>query len=100
MPCASQCPISHSWPSRLPSTYCWARLRPCLPTIYDSLVPCSRLIFAVVLPVVPGPAECASSTILFLPALANNKTVTRQVLPAPTTATSAWRSVSSIGLGG
>ena len=68
--------------------------------IFDSLVPCSRLIFAVVLPVVPAPAECASSTITFLPALANSTAVTRPVIPAPTTTTSAWRSVSSIGLGG
>ena len=31
-------------------------MAPCLPTIFDSLVPCRRLIFAVVLPVAPAPA--------------------------------------------
>ena len=68
--------------------------------IFESLLPCSRLILAVVLPVAPAPAECASSTITLLPALANSTAVTRPVIPAPTTATSACRSVSSKGLGG
>ena len=68
--------------------------------IFDSLVPCSRLILAVVLPVAPAPAECASSTITLLPALANSTAVTSPVIPAPTTTTSAWRSASSNGLGG
>src|SRR4051812_35090572 len=68
--------------------------------IFDSLVPCRRLIFAVVLPVAPAPAECASSTVTLLPALASNTAVTSPVMPAPTTTMSALRSASNRGLGG
>jgi hypothetical protein len=68
MQCASQCWTNHAWPSRLPCTYCAAIFGPFLPTILDILVPCSRLIFAVVLPVASAPAECASSTSASVPA--------------------------------
>ena len=47
------------------------------------------------------PAHWNATTIwAFRGALANSTAVTRPVIPAPTTATSASRSVSSIGLGG
>src|SRR5262249_26260390 len=72
---------------------------PCLPTIFDILVPCSKLIFAVVLPVAPAPAECASSTSTSLPARASSTAVIKPVSPAPTTATSAGRSTSTSGFG-
>src|SRR3954466_676101 len=100
MPCASQCATNHSIPSRLPCTYCSAIFGPCLPTIFDVLVPCSRLIFAVVLPVAPAPAECASSTSTSLPARASNTAVINPVSPAPTTAMSVDRSDSPGGFGG
>ena len=66
---------------------------PCLPTIFDNLVPCSRLIFAVVLPVAPAPAVSAPPA----PArpcrpVASSTAVISPVRPAPTTATSAERS--------
>src|SRR4051794_11509137 len=62
---------------------------PCLATILDSLLPCSKLIFAVVLPVVPAPAVRASRTRTCFPDLASSTAVISPVMPAPTTTASA-----------
>jgi hypothetical protein len=62
----------------------------------DSLVPCSRLIFAVVLPDAPAPTLRASRTNTFLPARANRTAVVNPVMPAPTTTTSADGSSSAV----
>lgn len=61
----------------------------CRRAIADSRVPCSRLTFAVVLPVVTAPGVRASMTATRLPPRASSTAVTNPVIPAPTTATSA-----------
>ena len=54
----------------------------------DSVVPCSRLSFAVVFPVVTAPTWRASSTATRRPARASRAAVTSPVSPAPTTTSS------------
>ncbi len=87
-PRLSHSSTSQAWASRFASTERRTASCGCRCPIVESLVPCSRLIFAVLAPVVPALTVRPSSTATETPARASSTAVVRPVSPAPTTATS------------
>ena len=94
---AAASPATISTAARLRTAYSSATADPRVLLMLDSIVDCSAVTLAVLLPLTPAPTRPASTTATRTPRRFRSRAVVRPVMPPPSTSTSNER--SSVGGG-